>query len=252
MRKAGTYGGHLELTAFAQLSLKQIKVIQPNLVLVVTGIQDGSLLERTRNEKEAERAEAWAQAGTEGTGRAYPLTPATGIRRLRKFRRSGQPEDAVPMPLETVGPLYVAFHASWEHYSSVRQLGGPRRGLPRIRELPGIPNASLASVPAPSTVHTTPVQSTPRSTTAQQHATQSTELETHVLTHLDHPHSVQEVRAMLLQDDASTVIALLRRQDEQGAPAPTLPPSRWSSVRSEDPRGSGVASTPATEAYDTD
>lgn len=252
MHRAGTYGGHVELAAFAQLSLKQTKILQPNLDLVVTGTQADPLLERARNEKKAERAETWAQAEADETILAYPNTAATCTRRLRKFRRPGQAEDAVPMPLETVGTLYVVFHASWEHYSAVRQLGGPRRGLPRIRELPAVPNASLPSVSTSPSAHATTAPSTSGSPDAQEDATQPTELETHVLAHPQHPHSVQEVRAMLLEDDTLTVVALLRALDDQSPQATAFPPPGWSSVQGEDHTGSGVASTPATEAYYTD
>lgn len=37
MRSNGTYGGHLELTAFAQLKLVNVKVVQPGLVYVIEG-----------------------------------------------------------------------------------------------------------------------------------------------------------------------------------------------------------------------
>lgn len=37
MRNNGTYGGHLELTAFAQLKVVNVKVVQPGLVYVIEG-----------------------------------------------------------------------------------------------------------------------------------------------------------------------------------------------------------------------
>lgn len=37
MRSNGTYGGHLELTAFAQLKVVNVKVVQPGLVYVIEG-----------------------------------------------------------------------------------------------------------------------------------------------------------------------------------------------------------------------
>jgi OTU domain-containing protein 3 len=37
MRSHGTYGGHLELTAFAQLKVVNVKVVQPGLVYVIEG-----------------------------------------------------------------------------------------------------------------------------------------------------------------------------------------------------------------------
>lgn len=41
MRQNGTYGGHLELSAFAQLKQKVVKVVQPGLVYLVSGDDEG-------------------------------------------------------------------------------------------------------------------------------------------------------------------------------------------------------------------
>lgn len=55
MRENGTYGGHLELHAFAQMKQKQIKIVQPGLVYVVEGVDDSPEATHSREEKEQER-----------------------------------------------------------------------------------------------------------------------------------------------------------------------------------------------------
>lgn len=83
MRQSGTYGGHLELSAFAQLKQKVIKIVQPGLVYVVAAWGDDetpqAARERERKESERERAQARSVPGAEGP----PLTQ----RALRKLRR---------------------------------------------------------------------------------------------------------------------------------------------------------------------
>ncbi|SJX66137.1 uncharacterized protein SRS1_13545 [Sporisorium reilianum f. sp. reilianum] len=81
MRENGTYGGHLELHAFAQMKQKQIKIVQPGLVYVVEGVDDTPEARRRREEKEQERLRTQnsIQAGTESA----PLTE----RRRRRQKR---------------------------------------------------------------------------------------------------------------------------------------------------------------------
>ncbi|KDN37920.1 cysteine proteinase [Tilletiaria anomala UBC 951] len=173
MRECGTYGGHLELSAFAQLKLKHIKVVQPGLVYVVSGVDESSEMVRAREEKENERrtAQEALLPGSEG-----PPPSEREKRRLRreaKMKKSAStikdatiiagngdsygvqtsaepPNEAVAAadtssdagpstlaapraPVEAFGPLYIAYH-NWEHYSSIRNLDGPHCGLPRIKE----------------------------------------------------------------------------------------------------------------------
>lgn len=97
MRETGTYGGHLELSAFAHAFQKNIKIVQPGLVYVVAG-SDGS------------RGADAAQARRE--------------RARRAARARGEPAEAP-------GTLYIAYH-SWEHYSSLRRNSGPHDGLPDV------------------------------------------------------------------------------------------------------------------------
>ncbi|WFD19886.1 ubiquitinyl hydrolase 1 [Malassezia caprae] len=105
MRTLGTYGGHLELSAFAHATLKPIRIVQPGLVYVVACDDNSASARAARSRRERARAKALAHAA----------------------RR------APSAPLECVGPLHIAYH-SWEHYSSLRRLEGPHTGHPCIPE----------------------------------------------------------------------------------------------------------------------
>ncbi|KAG0149006.1 hypothetical protein CROQUDRAFT_654086 [Cronartium quercuum f. sp. fusiforme G11] len=98
MRKQGTYGGHLELSAFASLHQRPIKVIQPGMIYII-GYEDES-----------------PSASSNGKGKAKHVVSKT---------------EANQYP--TSAPLYIVYH-QWEHYSSVRNLVGPHGGPPQIRE----------------------------------------------------------------------------------------------------------------------
>ncbi|EGG00290.1 uncharacterized protein MELLADRAFT_118089 [Melampsora larici-populina 98AG31] len=96
MRKLGTYGGHLELSAFANLHQRPIKVIQPGMIYII-GYEDQS---------------------------ASSVTSKNGKGKARHVESDGS---------STSTPLYIVYH-QWEHYSSVRNLAGPHSGPPQIRE----------------------------------------------------------------------------------------------------------------------
>lgn len=93
MRENGTYGGHLELHAFAQMKQKQIKIVQPGIVYVVEGVDDSPEARRLRDEKEQERLriQSSIQAGTESA----PLTE----RQQRKQKRDEAKRDKKPTKL---------------------------------------------------------------------------------------------------------------------------------------------------------
>ncbi|TDL26853.1 cysteine proteinase [Rickenella mellea] len=134
MRQPGTYGGHLELVAFANLKRRNIKVIQPGLVYIIE----------------------WSAGGD-----PPPMSPIAGSmhesdvgnssiserdrRRLRREKKRDQKEK-VPKVSQVSdddddegedpsaeGAVYVAYH-DWEHFSSVRNLTGPHVGLPCVVE----------------------------------------------------------------------------------------------------------------------
>lgn len=171
----GTYGGHLELSAFASLKRKEIKIVQPGLVYVVTGHDDSNEAIADREALEAKRQVIQSRhpPGSEvpplsarhvrqqkrfNNVRAKskePLTellscssPVAGSSRMASMEQDGSSDnassskDTTPQdgPVEAFGPLYIAYH-NYEHYSSVRNLAGPHTGLPRIVER----NVSLAA-----------------------------------------------------------------------------------------------------------
>ncbi|OBZ74542.1 OTU domain-containing protein 3 [Grifola frondosa] len=118
MRQQATYGGHLELSAFAHMLRRDVKVIQPGLVYVIE----------------------WA-AGADPTVEITPPSPSTSMpddsalddrekRRLRRERRRSELENKP-------GPVYIAsrYH-DWEHFSSIRSLRGPHTGIPNVIETP--------------------------------------------------------------------------------------------------------------------
>ncbi|WAQ89499.1 hypothetical protein PtA15_11A188 [Puccinia triticina] len=104
MAKQGTYGGHLELSAFANFHRRPIKIIQPGMVYVIS-YED------------------------ESPGSSSQKKVIKG--KLKgKGKRSDDP-GPVMSPADT--PVYLVYH-QWEHYSSVRNLDGPHSGIPCIRE----------------------------------------------------------------------------------------------------------------------
>ncbi|KAF6749835.1 hypothetical protein DFP72DRAFT_1141462 [Ephemerocybe angulata] len=103
MRENGTYGGHLELSAFAHMVKRNVKVVQPGLVYVIE----------------------WG-AGLDAEEREVELG-----RRRKEEEREREREGFVMC----VGTVYVAYH-DWEHFSSIRNLNGPHAGLPNVVETP--------------------------------------------------------------------------------------------------------------------
>ncbi|KAI0751989.1 hypothetical protein C8Q74DRAFT_1211507 [Fomes fomentarius] len=129
MRQQATYGGHLELSAFAHMSKRNVKVIQPGLVYVIE----------------------WDAGGDFGDSSATPDIDSTlddrEQRRQRRERRRSEAEKsaAEDEPSMTTGTVYVAYH-DWEHFSSIRNISGPHSGLPNIVEAPA-PDMSLPASP---------------------------------------------------------------------------------------------------------
>lgn len=140
MRELGTYGGHLELSAFAHLKQKQIRIVQPGLVYVVACDDNSPNARALRGRRERERQRA-LEAASASTGHARPRSapadaaaaPAASARELRRIRRAQR--TATPPPdgtrLEGIGPLHIVYH-NWEHYSSLRSVHGPHTGHPSL------------------------------------------------------------------------------------------------------------------------
>ncbi|KAL5525163.1 hypothetical protein ACEPAF_9032 [Sanghuangporus sanghuang] len=147
MRQPGTYGGHLELTAFAHLKRRDVKVIQPGLVYVIEWRSGGDLSPTTPDASQDERDDSVVSAllderdarrtrrekKKELKGRAARAKQSSRI--SRDDSESDDEDDS------SLGPVYVAYH-DWEHFSSVRNLTGPHTGIPYVVEKP----ASISQV----------------------------------------------------------------------------------------------------------
>ncbi|KAM0754120.1 cysteine proteinase [Meredithblackwellia eburnea MCA 4105] len=153
MRIQGTYGTHIELSAVAQLSKRSIKVVQPGLVYVIKpdeihGSSSSPSSKGKRKEGEEDEPEQ-LEGGEEGEAR-----DEEGRRQEEENSR------------EDSQPLYIVYH-SWEHYSSLRNLGGPHVGLPQVREItpppPPPPSATPVAATAPTPDLPTPMDISPKS-----------------------------------------------------------------------------------------
>ncbi|KAG8908826.1 hypothetical protein FRB99_003064 [Tulasnella sp. 403] len=153
MRQAGTYGGHLELSAFAHLKRRNVKVIQPGLVYVIewsTGPNASSIpsTSATRNEPAASSSDAGAAVSTDSAlssreqrrARRERLKEAKELERRAKLKEVeittilvANVEEAQSVPPDNLPAIYVAYH-DWEHFSSVRNLVGPHQGIPNVIE----------------------------------------------------------------------------------------------------------------------
>ncbi|KAI0027132.1 hypothetical protein K488DRAFT_74786 [Vararia minispora EC-137] len=135
MRTLATYGGHLELTAFAHMARRDIKVVQPGLVYIIewsSGWEPDALA--------AAASSSSSSLSTCTSASTLELTDDRSRRAARRERRKAEKEKAGvggddEDDEEWRGPVYVAYH-DWEHFSSIRNLRGPHAGVPRVRELP--------------------------------------------------------------------------------------------------------------------
>ncbi|KAJ8590989.1 cysteine proteinase [Rhizopogon salebrosus TDB-379] len=125
MREQGTYGGHLELSAFAHFARRNVKVIQPGLVYVIEW-KAGAEIDDQSSSQDNERD-------------------------ARRRKRQQQRDETMHDLQEPGATIYVAYH-DWEHFSSIRNLRGPHTGLPEVCELP-----ADAAPPPPSPAKKKPV-----------------------------------------------------------------------------------------------
>lgn len=116
MRENATYGGHMELSAFAHMTKRNVKVVQPGLVYVIE----------------------WA-SGTDPSSPTFPSSPTTSDRKLRSDDRRASTSSSHSFDDEDGerSTVYVAYH-DWEHFSSIRNLKGPHSGLPNVSETPAV------------------------------------------------------------------------------------------------------------------
>ncbi|KAI0826496.1 hypothetical protein BC628DRAFT_236010 [Trametes gibbosa] len=132
MRQQATYGGHLELSAFAHMTKHNVKVIQPGLVYVIQWDAGGDSVEEPSPVYDTSAADSREQRRS---------------RRGRNRTASDQYSSLDDPELMTLqGTVYVAYH-DWEHFSSIRNLRGPHNGLPNVVEMPA-PDGELPSPPA--------------------------------------------------------------------------------------------------------
>ncbi|CAE6462607.1 unnamed protein product [Rhizoctonia solani] len=140
MRNNGTYGGHLELTAFAQLKVVNVKVVQPGLVYVIEGAKTDTF---------GPSASTSVAPEEDGPTNSKDKRKAKKDRMKKKAAEKAADEDhddddeeGAPFP----ATVYVAYH-DWEHFSSVRNLTGPHQGMPDVCEVPEPDTSSLPSPP---------------------------------------------------------------------------------------------------------
>ncbi|CAO1616203.1 unnamed protein product [Parajaminaea phylloscopi] len=237
MRQNGTYGGHLELSAFASLKRKEIKIVQPGLVYRVTGHDDSpeAIAERDALERDRQAMQSQTPSGSE-----RPSASAREIRRRKRIEgrvastpadeegeanagpstsvAGGGPEDPTrsTQPIEAFGPLYIAYH-NWEHYSSVRNLDGPHAGLPRINEQ-NVAVAASAKGKARATDEESGSGEDDEDEDENMYSAKPTEHEELILRSVP-GHTLDEVRRLLRQHGNlwETVVEVLIAQDAKDA-----------------------------------
>ncbi|KAJ7605903.1 hypothetical protein FB45DRAFT_848474 [Roridomyces roridus] len=166
MRENATYGGHMELSAFAHLTRRNVKVIQPGLVYVIEWASGGpSSPVLPAHPSPASGLSASSHSSSSSSlSSLSSLGSQPGPSRARRSKDKDKDnmdgvevidveEDAGPggdgdgdlTLLTEEGTVYVAYH-DWEHFSSIRNLRGPHSGLPSVRETPA-PSASYPPSP---------------------------------------------------------------------------------------------------------
>ncbi|KAF9078276.1 hypothetical protein BDP27DRAFT_1412280 [Rhodocollybia butyracea] len=127
MRQNATYGGHMELSAFAHLTKRNIKVVQPGLVYVIQC-----------DPQQPKKSPSKKPGGSPSKN--------TRFASLKEAEVDG--DASMSLEDEQDSTIYVAYH-DWEHFSSVRNLRGPHTGPPCVREIPPPPNTGSSSSASP-------------------------------------------------------------------------------------------------------
>ncbi|TFK97576.1 hypothetical protein BDV98DRAFT_259638 [Pterulicium gracile] len=112
MRQNATYGGHMELSAFAHLTKRNVKVIQPGLVYVIEWDAGWEFDE----DDEPHQMQSSPSKSSKRESKQKYRVPAANVE-----------EAAID------ATIYVAYH-DWEHFSSIRNMRGPHAGIPLIHE----------------------------------------------------------------------------------------------------------------------
>ncbi|KAF5368742.1 hypothetical protein D9757_010437 [Collybiopsis confluens] len=129
MRQNATYGGHMELSAFAHLTKRNIKVIQPGLVYVIQSDPQLPKSPKSPSKKPGDSPLKYTRSNS-----------AKGL--------DGDGDASMSSKADQDSTIYVAYH-DWEHFSSVRNLRGPHSGIPRVREAAPPPTAGSSSSASP-------------------------------------------------------------------------------------------------------
>ncbi|TFK60648.1 cysteine proteinase, partial [Pluteus cervinus] len=146
MRENATYGGHMELSAFAHLTRRNVKVIQPGLVYVIdwsAGWDNNNTTNDNTPSSSSNYSSSSSSSLTTPDEDDRPPRKTSGLGKKGKSAREDEDEDELP---DTV---YVAYH-DWEHFSSIRNLSGPHTGPPRVCEIPPQP-VPVPPPPPPTT-----------------------------------------------------------------------------------------------------
>ncbi|KAJ7585201.1 hypothetical protein C8J56DRAFT_950102 [Mycena floridula] len=130
MRENATYGGHMELSAFAHLTRRNIKVIQPGLVYVIQWNPWHSKLVSRKSDVDDSMDQ-----DDDDDDELDSLNQRERRGRTRERHRSNLDDPDNVGDDDDVASIYVAYH-DWEHFSSIRNLKGPHMGLPCIQESP--------------------------------------------------------------------------------------------------------------------
>lgn len=157
MRQSGTYGGHLELSAFAHLKQKEIKIVQPGLVYVVSGDDESpqAIQERERKEQERLMAQNRSEPGSEG-----PPPSERALRRMRRAKKGGEPVTEVTGPSSiTLSSAFIASDRTINNRSSspiASESTESVNEVDRQTALASAENVGTLNVPSTSATITTP------------------------------------------------------------------------------------------------
>ncbi|KAF8063988.1 hypothetical protein FPV67DRAFT_1697873 [Lyophyllum atratum] len=190
MREHATYGGHMELSAFAHLTKRNVKVIQPGLVYVIewaafaspasspvkTSSSHATYDAYDYDDDDDDESEEDNGTGDEDDAhlddrdrRRLRRNLVRGVKekkgKITKGTKDKGTHKRAPSPPPTElkhnedgegDTIYVAYH-DWEHFSSIRNLRGPHTGLPSVRETPPPPGAALVSAASPTRAKKAPL-----------------------------------------------------------------------------------------------
>ncbi|KAI0255623.1 hypothetical protein BJV78DRAFT_1177238 [Lactifluus subvellereus] len=142
MRQPATYGGHLELSAFAHMKKCNVKVIQPGLVYLIEWAAGWDPAAAAIMDTAASSSSSLATTLIEREPLMNDRSRRAARRESKRVEREKAHADNVAMYKDDhddkdaeTPTVYVAYH-DWEHFSSIRNLRGPHSGLPNVCELP--------------------------------------------------------------------------------------------------------------------